>query len=277
MSKISSTIARTDDGTIQINFTIPWKNLEAGIEEAVEHMAPGVSIKGFRKGKAPKNKVRQHLGDEKLINHALQHLLPKVFSEAIREHQIKPALYPKFELMKAKKGEDWQVRATTAELPEVKVGDYKKLIEGELRAKSIAKPNQKDGDLSQEQKEQIVIITLLEKIKVKLPKLLLDEEVNARLARLLERIEKLGLTLENYLASIKKTSQSLREEYQKQARDSITLELILNEIAQKESVQVTDKEIEETMKTAGAQPEQKSIIKAVLTRRKTLEKLANLV
>jgi hypothetical protein len=36
---------------------------------------------------------------------------------------------------------------------------------------------------------------------------LIDEEVNSRLSKLLERIEKLGLTLESYLSSIGKTAQ----------------------------------------------------------------------
>jgi len=45
---------------------------------------------------------------------------------------------------------------------------------------------------------------LLRNIKIEIPKLLIEEEVNTRLSQLLERIEKLGLDLEKYLQTIGK-------------------------------------------------------------------------
>src|SRR5258706_424878 len=83
----------------------------------------------------------------------------------------------------------------------------------------------------QKEKEQIVLKTLIDNIKVSIPKLLIDDEVNHRLSDLLARIEKLGLNLDSYLASVGKTPQSLREEYERQVKDGVSLELILNKIA----------------------------------------------
>ena len=108
--------------------------------------------------------------------------------------------------------------------------------------------------------------------------MLIDEEVNARLSQVLDRIEKLGLTLEGYLKSVGKTPDSLRAEYEIQAKDAISMELILNEVANQEKIEVTEKEIDEFIKTTGedlnkVEKNQRDILKRVIMRRSALEKL----
>jgi trigger factor len=110
--------------------------------------------------------------------------------------------------------------------------------------------------------------------------LLIQEEVNSRLSQVLQRIEKLGLTLEGYLKSVGKDPEGLRKEYEIQAKDAISLELILNEIANSEKIEVEENEVLELIKTTGEKlekvnDEQKSILKRVILRQKALEKLAS--
>lgn len=50
---IKSTLAREDDGTIQINFVIPKKEIDAQKEEVVKEMAKNLKVPGFRKGNVP--------------------------------------------------------------------------------------------------------------------------------------------------------------------------------------------------------------------------------
>ncbi|MBI1864081.1 hypothetical protein HYS03_02630, partial [Candidatus Woesebacteria bacterium] len=120
---------------------------------------------------------------------------------------------------------------------------------------------------------------LLETTKVNIPKVLVEEEVNARLSNLLSRIEKLGLSLETYLSSIGKTADTLRAEYEKQAKDTITLELTLNKIAQTENIKVTEAQIDETIKVSSLKdtPDQRRLVRTVLARRAGLDSLINLV
>lgn len=275
---ITSTIAKQNDGEVQITFNIPASEVKKAQERAVAEFAKTTEVAGFRKGKAPLYKVKEKIPQNTLLEHTLRHILPKALAEAIKKHNLKLAIYPKFELVKAKEGKDWQIRAVTCELPDVNLGDIKKVIPGEIRAASLKK------ELTKEEKEQIVIKTLLEKVKPTIPKVLIEEEVNSRLSNLLSRLEKLGLALENYLKSINKTSESLRAEYEKSASDTITLDLILNKVAQEEKVEVNQKEIEEALKLRGQanqgqsqnQQDQKRFLEAVLKRNKALEKLTNL-
>lgn len=294
-----SVIARSNDGTIQITFSIPFKEVKAKRQEAALELGKNMEIPGFRKGKAPLDRLISQIPQATLIEKTLGKILPKLIANAISKHKIKPAIYPKFELVKAQEGENWQIRATTCELPRINLGDYKKTIAGSLRAKAIWAPRQargklassghqpdKKGEPTHEEKEQEVIKTLLETVKIDIPKLLIDEEVNQRLSNLLSRLEKLGLTLENYLASIGKTAESLRQEYEKQARDAINLELILNKIAEEESIKIEEEQIENTIKASSASselterlktPEQRRLIESVLKRRGALDSLVSLL
>ncbi len=271
MDKIRSVIAKSDDGTIQITFTVPYPTVKESQKAVIEEYAKTAEIPGFRKGKAPIDKVKEKIDPNTLIEKSLSRLLPKALADAITEHKLRPAIYPRFEVIRANTDEDWQIRAVTCELPEVDLGDYKKII----AQASKEKP-----------KEQEIIKILLDSIKIDVPKILIDEEVNSKLANLLARIEKLGLTLEGYLSSLGKNPETLREEYKTQAKNAIMLDLILNKIAVEEKIQTNEEQINDALRAASADPklfeklntpEQKLLVKGVLSRRSALDYLVSLI
>ena len=301
-ANITSTLAKSDDGTIQINITIPSSEIEKYKDEALEELSKDIEVPGFRKGNAPMDKVIERIPANTLAEATLSKILPKTFGEIITEKKIKPAIYPRFELISANEGEDWQVRAITCEVPEITLGDYRKAIKAEVGSKKIWTPGQekpKDADpdvvsgqegsedgKSKGQLEQEIIEILLKAVKIKIPAIIIEQEVNARLSRLLERIEKLGLTLDAYLASIGKTSESIRTEYEKQAKDALSLDFILDKIALEEKVTVDEKQVDAAIEASKADPnipdsvnsaDQRRVVKTILVRRATLDSLASLV
>jgi FKBP-type peptidyl-prolyl cis-trans isomerase (trigger factor) len=283
--KITSVIAKESDGNIQITFTIPFSVVKLAQEETIKEFAKDTEIPGFRKGMAPVDKVADKIPQSKLIEHSLAHILPKALSEVITENKLKIAVYPKYELVSAETDKDWQIRGITCELPEVTLGDYKKAIEGELRSNSIIIPN--SAETSRDKKEQIVVKTLLDSVKVNIPKILIEEEADSRLSNLLSRLEKLGLALENYLSSIGKKAEDLRADYAKQAKDAIALDLILSKVAETEEVKIDPKEIETALKMSQVakqgkdEPDvdvehQKRYLESILKRRSALDFLIKL-
>lgn len=286
MAKITHAIAKSDDKTVQITFTIPYSIVKDSQNKVVEEFAKTAEIAGFRKGKAPIEKVREKMDPNTLVEKSLGRILPKALGDTITEHKLKPAIYPKFEVIKANADEDWQIRAVTCELPEVDLGDYKQSLL--LRSKKTIKESHSvpsDGT-SRDKKEQEVIKILLDSVKIAIPKILIDEEVNSRLANLLERIEKLGLTLEGYLSSTGKNPQALREEYGAQAKSTIMLDLILNKIVDEENIQISEEQIDSALKAAMADPKlfeklntpnQRLLVKGVLSRRTALDNLVLLI
>lgn len=291
-TKIGSTVAREENGNIQITFSLPFDLVEKAKKEALGKIAKEMEVPGFRKGNAPIAEVAKKVSQEQLTEKALGKILPQAFGKAINEHKLKPAIYPKFELIKATEGKTWQIRAVTCELPKISLGDYKKEIIGKAKASTIWTPGKGDEKSKDkkappaQEKETEVIKALLDSVKVNVPQILVEEEVNSRLSSLLDRIEKLGLNLDSYLASVGKTPQTLRGEYEIQAKNTISLELILETIAQEEKIEVKESEIDEAIKVSAANeelakklntPEQRKMIASILRKRQTLDKLVSLV
>lgn len=289
--KITSVIARESDGNVQITFTIPFSVVKTAEEETIREFAKNMEIPGFRKGMAPIDKVAEKIPQNKLIEHSLSHILPKALAESVNENKLKIAIYPKFELISAEEGKDWQIRGITCELPEVALGDYKKAIEGASQASAIwtpdkGKPEEKK-EPSREEREQVVVKALLDNVKVTIPKILIEEEADSRLSNLLARLEKLGLALESYLSSIGKKAEDLRADYAKQAKDAISLDLILSKVAESEGIKIDPKEVDTALNMSqAAKPDnnvhtednesRKRLIESILKRRAALDFLIKL-
>lgn len=271
--KITSVVSKEDNGNVSIIFTIPIEIVKKAQDEALVHLGENIEIAGFRKGKAPIEKVKEKVSQSQLIEHSLSHILPEALGTAMTEHKLKLAMYPKYELVKADEGKDWEVKATSCELPEVKLGDYKEKVAGEIRSASLKK------ELTKEEKESVVLKALIENIKLTIPSVLIEEEANSRLSQLLARLEKLGLALENYLASVGKKAEDLKADYALQAKDAISMDLILNAVAIDQNIKITKEEIENAIKMSNQQntdESQKLLVESILKRRAALDKLLNL-
>ena len=288
--KIESVLARQTDGTIQITFTIPEVIISEERETAIAEIAKTLVVPGFRLGKAPQEKVKDYVPESKITEKLFSNILPNALSEAFVKFKIKPLLYPRFELINSKEGEDWQIRATTCEMPSINLGEYEKKISEASKSSKIWTPgkaqDENKKEVTSEEKEHEVIKILLATCEVEIPKPLVDEEVDARLAGLLERTERLGLSLEKYLESIGKTPESLRNEYEIQAKDALKLDMILAKIAEVKEIKPKDPEIDkvlsanlkkgETFEHANT-PEQRQLISSVIAKREALDSLVSLL
>lgn len=284
--KTKTTVAKSSDGTIQITLTLPWSKIKKTREIVTTDLVSSVVVPGFRKGKAPRDKAIEHISKEKVLEKTLNKILPKLYGEILKKEKLTTAMFPKFELISAKDGEDWQVRAITAQMPIIDLKDYKEKIKGEARAGKIWTPDKGKSKETQEatpeEKEQKVIKLLLNSVSLDIPKVLVEEEVNQRLANLLQRIEKLGINLDNYLTSIGKNPETLRKEYGLQAEQNIRLDMILGKIATEEDIKVLNSEIDVFIKASGndkkfESPEQKNAVAAVLRKRKVIQNLISLL
>lgn len=288
-----SVLAKTDDGTVQLTLTVPYFNVQETREHVLNEMLESLEIPGFRKGKAPSDLAMQHIDKQRLYERTLQHILPDIYANAVVEHKLQPVLAPRFELVSVEEEKDWTIRAITCEAPEVSLADYKKEITDKVKAENIwvpGKAKNEKKESSREEKEQQAIKTLLEATEVKIPNVLIEEEVNHRLSQLLDQIQRLGLTVEQYLSSTAKTIEQVRGDYANQARESIKLVMALNKVAEDQSLEVSENEIdsvikvsENATKTNGARqehlntPDQRRLVRSVLLRRKALDSLLSLI
>lgn len=100
-----------------------WVNAQ---EKAFKKLSKDVTIKGFRKGKAPEEMLRSAVPGTKVINEAIDSLLQKGYEYALNESKLLPVIRPIVDVKDVK--EDALVVAYTIVCrPAVKLGQYKDL------------------------------------------------------------------------------------------------------------------------------------------------------
>lgn len=284
-----SALNRLSDGTIELTITIPWKRVAEEYQKPLVRLGENAIIKGFRKGKAPIKKVEEYLGKSKIYEEILKTLIAAVYIEALKEHNLKPIINPQIAVISLQENKDWQIKATTCELPKVDLGDYQEAIRKILASEKIWTPAKDKTKPPLAQKDESVRLekifqSLLATAKVQIPEILIQDEINRMLSRLIDQTGRLGLTVEQYLASIGKTSDQIRTEYHQQAQDSLKLELILAAIADEQKIETSEEEVqkliqavpdEETKKSLNNQA-QKAYIRQLLRKRKVIDNLSKL-
>ncbi|HEU65269.1 MAG TPA: trigger factor [Chloroflexi bacterium] len=95
--------------------------LDKSLDEAYHHLVSEVSIPGFRKGKAPRAILVQHIGKDSLLEKALERLVPQLYKQAIESQELEPIDRPEVEIIQT---EPVVFKATVSLKPEVKLGDY---------------------------------------------------------------------------------------------------------------------------------------------------------
>lgn len=251
---ISHTVKRLPKSTVEIIVDISKDVISSSYNEAFERLRENLETEGFRKGRVPKEIAEEHLKKDSVYQELIRILLPKTYDDIVKKENLKPVVSPKVELIKAKEDEDWQIKITIAERPVVTLGDYKKVVQQVKQEKKKDniwvpgkdKDKQSEQELAKQNQEllNVVLDELLKKSKVEISDLILDEEVNNRLARLVDDVQKLGMTVETYLKSKNTTIEQLRQQYYSEIEDIHKLEFILNEIAEHEKIQVENEELE---------------------------------
>ena len=276
---MESEITRQEDGTIVLNITIPHSLIKKTTEDVIIQTAQETSIPGFRKGKAPKKLVADKIDKGKVKEETLRKLLPQAYAEAVKKHDIKPILNPRIHVDELSDDKDWQFTASTCEAPEVDLDNYKEEIK-KLTAKSkiIVPGKEERGEIPVNE----LLNTLIQGTKIKVSKIIVEQEVERLLAQTLDEIKRLGLTLDQYLSSIKKTAEDLRKEYEKKALSDIKLEFALSKIAEEEKISVSEKDVEDAIKSAKDESERKGLeanrylLASIIRQQKTLDFIKNL-
>jgi len=278
---------RLNDGVCEISIQIPWNDINNAYESVVENSVKKAEVPGFRQGKAPRKIVEKNLDKSKVYEEVIRELIPKVYDQAVKDLNLRPIMIPKIELAEAREGKDWTVIARTCEKPEIQLNGYKEKV-SELNAgkrKKIWLPGEeKEEKQDQSNKPSLdeILQVIAETVKIPLPSILVEEEVNRMLSDLIDQTKKLGLSVDQYLASTNRTSESIRTEYEKQAIKTLTLEFALETIAEKETITVSDDDITKAIDQAKtdadkvALSKQKYYLASILRRRKTLDFLASL-
>lgn len=263
-------LQKKKDGTREFEFSLPWKKVHnhylIHLQKAVKH----AEIKGFRKGKAPLDVVEKNIDKSKLYSHTLEHILPEEYSKEIKKLDLKPIIEPRVTPITMEEGKPWKFKAETSEKPEVTLGSYKTYIKESL--KKVKKPKKVEDQQKEDPRLKALFDTLLKNAKVEIAPILINKETNSALSKLVNQLEPLKITFDDYAKSLKKSREDLIEEYKQTSKTNLKLEFILDTLVAKETPTVTKKEIDDLKPGKN----QRAYAKYVLQKRKVIDKLLKL-
>ncbi len=126
------------------------------------------------------------------------------------------------------------------------------------------------------QLEKEIFARLFSLSKVEFPRPMLEEETNLRFVQFLEKLEKQGKDLDEFLREAGKSLQELQAMLEEEARQALIKRLVLRELAKREKITVTAEDIKERVKEiAQANKVPEEIMANFLRERGEMEKLAN--
>lgn len=277
--------------TIEITIDLQWTGIENEYAKSFDVIHKDFAFEGFRKGKVPKELAEKHIAKDTVYNHMIRQMLPNIYADIVEKDKLQPIVSPKIEIVKAKENENWEVKMTVAEKPTVELGKYKEAIieaKKDLKKNDLILPGQeeKTPEAKAEEKKQAefqaVLTTLMKEVKCEIADVIIEEELNNRLSRLVDDIQKIGLTVENYFKSKNTTMDEVKEQIKKEIEETYKLEFILQEIADVEKIQIEDAEInklfegitDEKQKEMARQ--QAYYYASIMRKQKTLDFLTNL-
>ncbi len=120
-------IEKLPKSKVKLTITEDVVNMKRYFDEAYTKLALTVDIKGFRPGKAPRMLTIETIGRGKYNSEALNIALPQIYSRVVHEKKLVPVGSPKVNVITFDENKPFSFEAEVDLLPEIKLGNYKKI------------------------------------------------------------------------------------------------------------------------------------------------------
>ncbi|MBV8720164.1 MAG: trigger factor [Chloroflexi bacterium] len=121
--KVSST--ELPPRQVSLEIEVEKDRLDRAMDDAYRRLAGRVEVPGFRRGKAPRSMVERMIGHDRIVEEALDHLVPEVVSEAMEQEKVEPFTRPRVESIEF---DPLRLKAVVGLAPKVELGDYKGVL-----------------------------------------------------------------------------------------------------------------------------------------------------
>ncbi len=273
--------------TFQANVKINIDQINKAKEQAIENLRKNLKLPGFRKGKVPKDVALKKLTESDILQETAKIVFSDVFLNIVKNEKLSPFGEPSIEPIEISFSKSWRFIIKIPLKPKITLPDYKtvvKNIKSEFKKNEIWAPGKDKKEVNEKVKKDMllnkILEELLEKTKLEISELIIEKEVKKRLASLIDDVRKAGLTFDEYLKAKNTDVESIKKRFREEIEGIYKMELMLEEIANKENIEVKQEEIE---KLLNIKPEDKEkfaqtqyYYAMLLRKQKTLEFLLDL-
>ena len=124
---MSHELKKLDKSEVELTITVAPADYQHALERAAKHLSEVAAIKGFRPGTAPYDIVKQQVGEQRILETALEEIVRENFFKAVDAEKLETVGMPLVSMEKVAMGNDIIFKATVALMPEIKLADFKKI------------------------------------------------------------------------------------------------------------------------------------------------------
>lgn len=124
---MKTTSKKISDTRVEVKVTLDADDLKTAREEALRRLAANIKVQGFRMGKAPVELAVRHISDNDLNNETIDLAVRTTMVAALAQEKQSPIAVERANVSKYVPGESAEYTIVADILPDVKLGDYKKL------------------------------------------------------------------------------------------------------------------------------------------------------
>ena len=149
---MKTTIKKLEKSEVEIIGIIEAEEFAKYENKALEHVGERLELPGFRKGKAPVEMVKSNVPEMEILEEMAELALGENYVKVLEENKIDAIGRPQISITKIGKGADLEFKIITAVLPEIKLGDYKKIAKTE----NSKEENKKDIIIEDNEVEKVI-------------------------------------------------------------------------------------------------------------------------
>ena len=123
---------------VEVHVVVDEKSWKDAQEASTKKLCKEVQVDGFRKGNVPEAIAKRHINQGKMLDEAINSLLPSIYKEIMEEEKIEPFAQPQVDVTKIS-DTNLEVKFVIVTAPEVELGEYKGLKIGKKEVKVSAK------------------------------------------------------------------------------------------------------------------------------------------
>ena len=148
---------KLENSMVQLEFSASAEDFKAAVDKVAKREAKKYTVKGFRKGKAPRHVIEKLYGAEIFHYDAINELFPAAYAAAVEEAGIEPVSRPEADVVSASLEEGVVLTAKVAVKPEITVGEYKGLKA--TKTVNAVEESRVDEEISRMQQRNARVIT----------------------------------------------------------------------------------------------------------------------
>ncbi|MDI5964760.1 trigger factor [Streptomyces sp. SL13] len=121
---MKSAVETLNPTRVRLTVEVPFEELKPSLDAAYKKINQQVSVPGFRKGKIPARIIDQRFGRGAVLEEAINDALPKFYTDAVNEGELKVLGQPEIDITEFNDNEELKFTAEVDIRPEIEIPDY---------------------------------------------------------------------------------------------------------------------------------------------------------